>query len=56
MLDTGGGPVKSAILSAVIETARQRVLAVIDPADLVDLASALHPYPSFKTERRRSQR
>jgi acetylornithine deacetylase len=50
MLDTGGGPVKSAILTAVIETARQRVLAAIDPADLVDLASALIRIPSFKTE------
>ncbi|MGH7389468.1 MAG: M20 family metallopeptidase [Candidatus Rokuibacteriota bacterium] len=51
MLDTGDGPVKSAILTAVIETAQQqRVLAAIDAADLVDLASALIRIPSFKTE------
>jgi acetylornithine deacetylase len=34
----------------VIETAQQRVLSAIDPADLVDLASALIRIPSFKTE------
>src|SRR5439155_3231533 len=51
MLDTAGGPVKSAILTAAIETAQQqRVLAAIDPTDLVDLASALIRILSFKTE------
>jgi len=34
----------------VIATARQRLLTAIDPADLVDLASALIRIPSFKTE------